>query len=284
MLDRIEIEEAGPNPDKTAAEIHKQLGYISQPVNLEDLASALDITAVRYEALNNIEGVLVTTPSRSVGAILINANSRPSRQRFTFAHELGHFLNPWHKEPTEGGFWCVGKDISSAGVTISKSMNDFEKQEVEANRFASELLMPRRQIVRELTDEPDIEQIIAYAALYQVSKEAMARRYIELHFLKVAVIFSKAGRVRYFIKNQGIPFPSVKHGSPIDYSPGFGAGQNITSMVEVDISVWFDNPIQGQLFCQHHRQQNGYAITLLYLMQDDEDEEQLDTFDGMNSW
>ena len=37
----------------------------------------------------SFEGALLTTPDRRNGSILINASSRPERQRFTLAHELG---------------------------------------------------------------------------------------------------------------------------------------------------------------------------------------------------
>jgi Zn-dependent peptidase ImmA (M78 family) len=42
------------------------------------------------------EGALLTTAERDTGAIVVNKNASPQRQRFTLAHELGHLLNPWH--------------------------------------------------------------------------------------------------------------------------------------------------------------------------------------------
>lgn len=187
MLDRIEIEEVGPDPERVAEEIHKQLGYFEGAVELVDIAKSLDIVEIKMVPLANIEGALITTPSRSVGSILINKNSRPVRRCFTIAHELGHYLNPRHKEPNEGGFWCYKSDLFAYNLPMGANIDIFKKQEIEANYFASALLMPRNQIYGLLYDEPSLEEILYFAKLYEVSKEAMARRYVDLHSDSLAV-------------------------------------------------------------------------------------------------
>ncbi len=72
--------------------------------------------------------------------VILNAVRPPRRKQFTLAHELGHVLIPWHIGTIldEIDFSDNGKDLT------------YWELETEANRFAAELLMPRRW-VKELT-------------------------------------------------------------------------------------------------------------------------------------
>ena len=49
-LDRMEIEEAGPNPERLAAAIHAQLQLKAGPVPVYEIAEALDIVEIREAA------------------------------------------------------------------------------------------------------------------------------------------------------------------------------------------------------------------------------------------
>lgn len=64
--------------------------------------------------------------------IIINVDQPRRRKRFTIAHELGHVLVPWHRGSLYDDF-----SMLDAGTR-------FDRREMagEANRFASELLMP----------------------------------------------------------------------------------------------------------------------------------------------
>ncbi|MNL10517.1 hypothetical protein D3C87_1313190 [compost metagenome] len=66
---------------------------------------------------------------RNTPVIYVNANHSETRQRFTLAHEVGHFL--LHDDPTDI-YW---RDFNSAMGRDPKEM--------EANRFGASLLMPR---------------------------------------------------------------------------------------------------------------------------------------------
>jgi predicted transcriptional regulator len=95
----------------------------------------------------------------------INRHESRERQRFTLAHEIGHYL--LHREH-------IGDGISDDILYRSKLSSN---QEIEANRFAAELLMPRN-IIKKIIEENrnstvDIECI---SADFGVSKEAMSIR------------------------------------------------------------------------------------------------------------
>jgi hypothetical protein len=141
----MEIEDSGPNPERLAAAIHLQLRHASGPVPVYEIAEALDIVEIREAPMEGLEGAVVTTPDRNVGSIVVNSRSPPLRRRFTLAHELGHFLNPWHRPSNpSGGFSCTRGDLENGWRRGSVSVSRHVTQEIEANRFAIELLAPIR--------------------------------------------------------------------------------------------------------------------------------------------
>lgn len=167
QLSRMDIEDAGPNPAKLAKEIHKQLdgsGSIGA-VPIESIATALDIVEIRTEPLDTFEGALITTQQRSVGKVLVNSLSAAPRRRFTIAHELCHFLNPWHKPPhdtdDESTFLCTKTDMG--GRSASKEHTRHARQEREANRFAIELLAPQHLVKTHLEHSADLQHVLSVA-------------------------------------------------------------------------------------------------------------------------
>jgi hypothetical protein len=197
-LDRMAIEEAGPNPDKLAAAIHAQLVVKTGAVPIHAIAGALDIVHIREERLPGIEGALVMTPDRNRGAIFANARSSRQRRRLTIAHELGHFLNPWHEPPSPVAFACTAEDLRTPWRDLSRDAKRHWQQESEANRFAIELLAPATRVKPLLKGIPDLEKVISLAENLHISKEAAARRYVELCEQPIAVVFGHKGNVAYF--------------------------------------------------------------------------------------
>jgi hypothetical protein len=197
-LDRMAVEEAGPNPDKLAAAIHAQLGVNTGAVPIYAIAGALDIIHIREERLPGIEGALAMTPDRNRGAIFANARSSRQRRRFTIAHELGHFLNPWHQPPSPVAFACTAEDLRTPWRDLLRDANRHWQQESEANRFAIELLAPASRVRPYLKGIPDLERVIDVAANLDISKEAAARPCVELCERPTAIVFGYRGNVGYF--------------------------------------------------------------------------------------
>ena len=74
-LDRMAIEEAGPNPERLAAAIHDQLRHHGGEVPVAAIATMLDIVEIREAPLQGLEGALVAPADRNIGAIVINSRS-----------------------------------------------------------------------------------------------------------------------------------------------------------------------------------------------------------------
>lgn len=85
------------------------------------------------------DGITVDIKSDKPRIYINNAFGIPkTRQRFTIAHELGHIFLPWHKG-------TIASDINESSDINEYSFSThmmYRDMESEANRFASELLMP----------------------------------------------------------------------------------------------------------------------------------------------
>jgi Zn-dependent peptidase ImmA (M78 family) len=103
----------------------------------------------------------------------VNSNHATTRRRFTVAHELGHLL----LHPKNG----VHVDQAIIQMRDAKAREGLDQDEMEANRFAAELLMPRHFLEADvaalgLVCADDDKTIMRLAKRYGVSQQAMAIR------------------------------------------------------------------------------------------------------------
>lgn len=272
-LDRIELDDAGANPERLATAIHDQLGKRTGPVAVHEIAKALDIEEIREEPLRSMEGALITTAERSYGKILVNSQSFWPRQRFTVAHELGHFLSPWHRPTVASGFECTRADLTLAASPTVPARTRHQVQEIEANRFAIELLMPRLRLASYLSPAADLRHALRMAAQFEVSREAAVRRYVALHPATLAVAFSQNGKLRYIDPGRDFPQLALRTGDPMPSLPESPGGLLGSAMEEVDHRDWLRRSRPVRLQAQVLHQQNGYHTTLLLVEVDDEEED-----------
>jgi IrrE N-terminal-like domain len=258
------IEEAGPNPERLATAIHFQLDHKAGPVPVREIATALDIVDIREKPLKSFEGALVTAPERDVGMILVNSGSSLPRRRYTLSHELGHFLNLWHKpQNSSDRFVCTKADLATSWREKTADAARHRVQESEANRFAIELLAPRRLIRPYLRGLPDLAKVVGFSDALLLSREAGARRYVELHEQPCGLVFSRAGEVRYVERDSDFPFISYGRSDRVrELPPSFDAS-GLSAHVEVDPRDWLRRPEDRSLVAQTLHQSGGYAITLL---------------------
>jgi Zn-dependent peptidase ImmA (M78 family) len=147
---------------------------IRAPVPVERLARLKGCRVVKYD-IKDISGVLFRSDDDVV--IGVNSTQLPQRQRFTIAHELGHFLLHHGQKVHYDKDYRVSlrSDLSSAGTDI---------EEIEANFFAASLLMPERFLHSDpRAVEMDLEDEKAIKALshaYGVSAQAMTHRLLRM--------------------------------------------------------------------------------------------------------
>jgi len=127
--------------------------------------------------------------------ILLAAGQGRGRQRFSIAHELGHYHIPTHQQRPTG--WCGDEDMV-AGAGSGK------QYEWEANDFAAELLMPRTLFLADARQrDPVFREIVALAApdMYDVSITAASLRYVELSDEACALVCSRSGTIEWVAKS-----------------------------------------------------------------------------------
>jgi Zn-dependent peptidase ImmA (M78 family) len=151
--------------------------YAHPPVDLEAIAHTLGVEIRPYDLKPDVSGILYRDGDRRV--VVVNQGHTRERQRFTIAHELGHLLlhkgQPVH---VDEGFRVNLRDRRSATAE--------DVEEIEANAFAADLLMPakwlRIDIEQEFIDLADDTAMRMLAARYGVSPQAMAYRLATLAF------------------------------------------------------------------------------------------------------
>ena len=133
--------------------------------------------------------------------IVLNNTKSDTRQNFTLAHEVGHFLIPWHT----GNIFCSTSEDDDSKDIIYKQM------ESEANRFAAELLMPEEWIRTLATGKQiDIPQVISNIREIGISHTAAYLRLAQ--YLPAGYVFIEVsnGKVLYSTKSRettaNIPF------------------------------------------------------------------------------
>lgn len=137
----------------------------STPVPIDAIIRDIGLP-LSYEAMaDNISGYIERTDGTY--RIVVNANHAPTRQRFTAAHELGHYI--YHRDLLGEG---VGDNRAyRTEGTNRPNANIRPIHERQANSFAANVLMPRHR----LTDVAG-ESTAALAARFNVSQQAMAIR------------------------------------------------------------------------------------------------------------
>ena len=100
-----------------------------------------------------------------VPKIIINPEfSYPARRKFTLAHELGHIIIPWHNGDT--------KCNTDKPYTLIQGVRFLDTQELEANTFASELLMPYDWLKEQISCFFGKQQIDFENLVKSISKKA----------------------------------------------------------------------------------------------------------------
>lgn len=280
-LHRMELDEAGANPERIAAAIHNAIGDCPGPVPVHDIARTLDIVDIREQNLHGLEGALITSPERPDGLILVNRRSSRPRRRFTIAHELGHFLMVHHVMVEATGFRCRNRDMVAESPGRKTSSEDRHiRQEAEANRFAIELLAPRSRLRPLLNRLPDLARVLEISETFTISKEAAVRRYVELHTEPLAVLFLHRGRVIYLQKGNEFPWLAIGKGQTL---PGHAETRpGLSDTYDADPADWFDRAGPLGLQVQVLGQEGDRAIVLLHAdtsADPDDDPEPGDTFD-----
>lgn len=141
------------------------------PVDVETLAFSLGVP-VHYANLPDNTSGMIERVGEGRFRIVVNANHSKNRQRFTIAHELGHYM--LHRHLIGHGIEDSRAYRSSAdGVYSNRDIGPM--QETEANKFAVGLLMPEH-LVEQVRGNSNLNSPASQAKVLGVSEHAYCIR------------------------------------------------------------------------------------------------------------
>lgn len=200
----------GENAATAAAErLVRERSITSLPVNPFDLALT-DGIQVQGADLEGASGVLLCS-SGSFGILFSRTVSNEAFQRFSVAHELGHYHLPGHPEALLGE-----GDVHRSHAGFESAMS----YEVEADHFAAGLLMPRHLFQAALARVGDgLDAVLAGAAACETSLTATAIRFAQCTDEAAAVVVSSGGRIDYCFMSDDLKDASgltwIRKGEPV---------------------------------------------------------------------
>src|SRR5208337_4599109 len=177
------------------------------------------------------------------------------------------------------GFRCSRADMRRWD---GKDKSAAARFEVEANEFASFILMPPplwRGALKRLGD-PDLAGVVQLAREFDVSKEAAARSYAMYHDEPIAIVVTKHGTInRIYRKPTGFPALCVGNGSSVpkcsavfrDARMSDGATEFEETRAEHWLTSDWGKPFPA-LYEQVLRQQEGFALLMLWAEMPEEEE------------
>ena len=158
------------------------------PISLELIAKKMGVNLLPFDLGMDVSGLLhLEENSATIG---YNPNESKVRQRFTIAHEIGHYV--LH---TNNGIKLSNDDIFIDNKNhyqeimfrseTTKLTSENYNKEKEANAFAAALLMPLEVVKKEILkykgfDLSDNTMIVDLAKKFEVSIPAMSFRIINL--------------------------------------------------------------------------------------------------------
>ncbi len=192
----------------------KEEGLTSLPINPFAIASSRGIIT-EAKTTEGVSGMLLRHGD-TFGILYSTHIPNEGFQRFSVAHELGHYFLDGH----------INHVLPKDGIHTSHAgFVSGDPYELEADSFATGLLMPRipfQQIIRR--HNPGLSVIEALANECQTSLTATAIRYAELTDDAVAVIISTGQAIDYCCLSVAIKsLPEIswlRKGSPVPKNTG----------------------------------------------------------------
>lgn len=251
---------------------YRQLGD-NRSCDLEAILAEDQIDLVRSREKDpGYTACLLRNPYGPGGGIWIAPGQDRGRERFSIAHELGHFHIPSHARKGGELEHCADGDMRARN-------RDARVVEWEANDFAAELLMPMKLFASDVQNL-DVSfasvQRLAGESMYNVSLTAAAWRFIQASRERCAMVVSSAGRVEWIVRSEGFFLPLTERSQQLSADAlaasvfrGEGTDQ---SPREVPGGAWLDRPTQlrGTLYeSTHHVPRFDQVISLLWHCDDE---------------
>lgn len=152
------------------------------PIRPKLIAKHLKISINEVDLEDNISGFLAL--NNGTPKLGFNINHSENRQRFTIAHEIGHFILHAKHEP----LFIDKNDKNNLIFNRDENSSTGEKlKEREANNFAAALLMPKKLLAEKIDSSKrknDLNKlVIELSGIFKVSTHAMGIRLSQLGYI-----------------------------------------------------------------------------------------------------
>ncbi len=167
---------------------------ITEPeeIDLEAIALTQGVR-IKRRILTGCEARIIG--SNETAMISVDSRVNPQRQRFSIAHELGHWNNDRGKN-----FLCTSNDIQS-------NFRNSKFAERMANRFAANLLLPDYLLIPIIRGISDFtwEAVRSVAGKFCTSLTATAIRMIESKEFPAILVSYREEKRRWFLRAHQVP-------------------------------------------------------------------------------
>lgn len=183
-------------PERRFAQNFSLKYKLAPPVKIEPIVREFaDLEEVVIPG--SADAIVLRRPGRRT-KVLLSVQRNASRRRFTLAHELGHIILPWQ----------VGSAFCHPHVTYIAPTDVHGRVEAQANRFATELLVPEQWLAANLnTGGPHLaRQILALADAAGVSPIVVSIALAPVYERPSATVVSDgAGSFKYPVFSKTFP-------------------------------------------------------------------------------
>lgn len=151
-------------------ELLAKFKFANPPIPVDEIAKSLKISLMYADLDDEVSGLLIKKANKCY--IAINENHHPNRQRFSIAHELGHYKLHMSRDKS----FFIDRSVYYRNHAAHSGQNN---EEIEANRFAAELLMPKKlvlAVLNQFSHELSDSDLVKVANKFFVSQQAMKFR------------------------------------------------------------------------------------------------------------
>jgi Zn-dependent peptidase ImmA (M78 family) len=229
------------------------LGWIKPgDLTLTEIAYASNAD-VKEADLGGSQGRILMNNGNSI--ITIDSKVKlESKRNFILAHEIGHLI--------------LHKNITPLFSDTNKTLNDWYakgKQEIEANQFASELLMPSNLFKIKVAGKTlNLDLIRETADFFKTSQTATLLKYKDLGDFSVSIIYLENGIVKWKSESTGFPFKFLPYGSKVpdgsvagDFFNGLGLEEE---PVLIEAIEWFPEDYEIEEYMDTEIYEHNFRI------------------------
>ncbi|WP_432741483.1 ImmA/IrrE family metallo-endopeptidase [Methylobacter sp. G7] len=229
-------------------------------IDLEAIAFGLGAT-VRYRKLDGCDARIVG--NTTTATISINTNSYPARQRFSLAHEIGH----WYEDRRTGVLPCAAEDIGPQNA-------EARSKEATANAFASQLILPDYLFKpMALGRPPNLDTASCLAEKFQASLTATTIKLAKVSpIITIAVCHSQTQREWFVRSNAALtsdlwPIKQIHHDTNA-FELLFGDSSNKSTPKNEPANKWLTglSIFNSTVKVQSTKLPDGTVLSLLFVI------------------